>query len=316
MRILDFIFVLRPTLFFPAWTFALAGYYAASRFAATTGNSYTPAALTLISILYTLLVSAVFLANNLADVKNDAANKKVFLIHEQFIKPSVARIYLILLLVVSLSLAFAMNREIFIWFLLIFFVWGWAYSLPPFAMKDKPLGGIITNSLAGLLLFLFGWWVQAGNDILQALQISIPYILGWTGISLLTTIPDEAGDKADNKVTIAVVHGIERTQDWAYLFVILSLFAAVMTRDWLIGVSGLISLPLHYRMIRSRTPESTLVTIRLGVSFLSFALFVVYPIYFGLCFLTFFGAKWYYLKRFNLNYPTWKVNGHDPHTGE
>ena len=303
---LDYFFVLRPTLFFPIWTIALVGSYAAKRFA----GSWEPIGFfngLLVFTLYTLTIGAVYLLNNIIDRRNDAANNKVFLIADNYIPPRKAMLYLGGLILVVALLSLLVSTTLFIWFCVMFLFLGVAYSAPPFSLKDQPFGSLLTNVISGFLLFAFGWFLYTPNGILLVWWYALPYVMAWVSVSMLTTIPDSPGDALDDKETIAVAIGHHKTQDYAFLLLGGALLFSVLTWDWVIGVSSILALPFYTMMWKTRSIQNTLRAIRFGISFLSFALFIVFPAYFVACFILFFFARWYYLERFDLLYPTWKT---------
>lgn len=306
LTLLDYLFVLRPTLFFPIWTLALVGAYAAKRYA----DSWEPLGfwygLTVFA-LYTLTIGAVYLINNIIDRRNDAANNKVFLIAEEYIPHRRAMRYLACILVVVSILSLLVSVKLFWWFTGMFLFLGVVYSVRPFSLKDRPIGGVFTSFASGFGLFGFGWYLYAPAGGIAVWWHSLPYVVAWVSISMLTTIPDSYGDALDSKETIAVALGHHKTQDYAFILLGVALLFSVLTWDWVIGVTGLLALPLYTMMWRSRSVQSTLRAIRYGVSFLSFAMFFIFPAYFVACFILFFLARWYYKERFDLLYPTWKT---------
>ena len=307
LQLLDYFFVLRPTLFFPIWTIALVGAYAAKRFA----GSWEPLGLFygfVVFALYTLTIGAVYLINNIIDRRNDAANNKVFLIAEEYISPKKAMVYLVLLLGIIGIFSLLVSVNLFWWFTGMFLFWGVAYSAPPLSLKDRPVGGILANVISGVGLFGFGWSLYSSVDGLTVWWYSIPYVLAWVSISILTTIPDSHGDALDDKETIAVAIGHHKTQDYAFLLLGLALLFSILTWDWVIGFSSVLALPFYSMMWNTRTTQNTLRAIRFGISFLSFAMFFVFPGYFVACLILFLLARWYYKERFDLLYPTWKTN--------
>jgi len=306
LHVLDYFFVFRPTLFFPIWTIALVGAFAGQRQV----GDYSPVGILstfIIFALYTLTFGAVYLINNIFDRENDAANGKVFLISDDFIPPAKAWSYLIILLIVIFLLAFLHSIWLFYWLLGIFLVSGVAYSVRPIALKDRAYGSLAINIASGFALFAFGWQLYAPFDGIHVWWHAVPYVLAWVATSILTTIPDSSGDAEDDKHTIAVELGHAKSQNIAYLLLLLALVFALLTWDWVILVSCLLAWPFYHRMWQTRSVAGTLRAIRWSISFLSFTMFFVFPLYFLACFIVFFLARWYYRERFDLNYPTWKV---------
>lgn len=282
------------------------GAYAAKRYA----DSWEPLGFWygfMVFMLYTLISGAVYLINNIIDRRNDAANNKVFLIADEFISPMRAKLYLTGILLVVSILSLLISVKLFWWFAFMFLFMGVAYSVRPFSLKDRALGSVVTSFISGFVLFGFGWYLYTPAGGFQVGWHSLPYVLAWVSVSMLTTIPDTYGDALDEKQTIAVTLGHSKTQDYAFVLLGLALLFSLLTWDWVIGVSGLLALPFYSLMWRKRSVSSTLLAIRWGVSFLSFAMFFAFPAYFVACFLLFFLSRWYYRERFGIDYPTWKT---------
>ena len=166
LKILDYLFVLRPTLFFPIWTIALVGAYAAKRYT----DSWEPLGFwyaLIVFVLYTLTIGAVYLINNIIDRRNDEVNNKVFLIADEYIPPARALIYLAALLLTIAILSLLVSQALFWWFTAMFLILGVFYSVKPFSLKDRPMGGILTNVISGFGLFAFGWFLYAPSENFQ-----------------------------------------------------------------------------------------------------------------------------------------------------
>ena len=87
-----------------------------------------------------------------------------------------------------------------------FFIWGILYNHENFKWFSKPLLSILANGVAGLCCFMIGWNYSGGPFIL-GLKYSIPYMLAFASVSMLTTIPDQLGDKQIAKRRFSVTVG-------------------------------------------------------------------------------------------------------------
>ncbi|OQX96661.1 hypothetical protein B6I21_00295 [candidate division KSB1 bacterium 4572_119] len=74
MKLLDYIFILRPTLFFPVWTVFLAGYHANTKFSQEVTHPNNPV---LALFLFTLMMGAAFIYNQLVDIETDAKSSPI-----------------------------------------------------------------------------------------------------------------------------------------------------------------------------------------------------------------------------------------------
>ncbi|OPZ72632.1 MAG: UbiA prenyltransferase family protein [bacterium ADurb.Bin478] len=81
LKRLDYLFVLRPTLFYPVWTVALAGHWAQARTTpAMQGGAASETLLALYLAGLTLVLGASFLINQTMDIQSDQLNNKLYLI--------------------------------------------------------------------------------------------------------------------------------------------------------------------------------------------------------------------------------------------
>jgi|FLOH01.1.fsa_nt_gi 4-hydroxybenzoate polyprenyltransferase len=307
LKYLDYLFVLRPILFFPVWTLILCGYYSSeSNINVEVAQDTTFIILSF--ILLTVTSGAVYLLNNIEDAAGDKINRKVLLIQDGFFTKKQATRYLFLLLSIGLLLAFFASFKLFLWLVASFLITGYIYSAKPFKLKDSVYGSLVVSIVSGFMTFGFGWYLQSNTLNPVFLWYALPYVLAWVSVSLLTTIPDKEGDTHEAKETVSVKHGIEKTQDIGYLLLGLSLFFSALTWDWVIGLAGALSIPAYREMFNTRTVASTLKSIRYSIGLLSAIIALVFPSYFVLLAFVYFLSKWYYKQRFNLNYPTLKTD--------
>ncbi len=306
---LDYFFVLRPTLFFPVWTVALAGFWSHERIAA--GRPWydglwplqgMAAAHGLALLLLTLLMGAAFLLNQLTDVESDRFNHKLFLVASGAVPERHARIETLFLLVISLSGLAGLNPALAVCALLIFAVTGWAYSCAPFWCKDRPWAGLWANLTGSGLIFLFGW-LMAGPLSWSVLR-GMPYLLGIGAVYLLTTIPDRPGDAAAHKITLAVRWGEARVYAAAMSCSTLAVVSALLAREGVALAATLAVWPFFIQTWRRATVESALHTNKMATLALSLLICWRAPLYLFLLAALFFFSKWYYKQRFNVHYPS------------
>jgi 4-hydroxybenzoate polyprenyltransferase len=153
---LDYIFVLRPMLFYPGWSTLLAGYFIAAANYSTVINW----SLTNIdhAVVFTLLLSFAavmggsFILNQLQDVESDRQNKKLFIIGGGLLKRKYLVIETVILPVLALILALTLSLRVALLILSFFLVTGILYNFQPAAMKDRPWGSLAANMIMGGLL--------------------------------------------------------------------------------------------------------------------------------------------------------------------
>ena len=306
MKYLDYIFVLRPTLFFPVWTVFLAGYHANILFDVKNSfagleatNSNNPI---IVAMILTLMMGAVFIFNQIADIESDQENQKLFFIANGIITKSVATIEAIALTIVSIIIALFLDYKLGIMFILIFLFTGVIYNFKPFIWKDKPILGIIINFLGGWSVAACGW-IAAGTSSWKFVIYAIPYAMGLVAVYLLTTLPDVHGDKVTGKITFGVKYGQKVSTYLAVGFEFTAVVFSYLLKDYMLFLPALIAFPLFLIAAVSQEMEDVFRAIKFTVLFASLAVCLKYPLYFLVILFTYFFSKWYYRKRFNLEYP-------------
>lgn len=308
LKPLDYLFILRPTLFFPVWIITLAGY--STHFTAGETiiwwNTAINWRLFFNFCILTLVAGATFIFNQLQDIESDRDNQKLFLISEEHIHPRTARIIGITLAAIGLIIFLVQSFQLFIVLGLFILVWGYLYNYPPFAWKDRALPGIIANLLGGMLLFLIGW-MMAGDFSVEVFLWMIPYTLAWGAVALLTTVPDQEGDAKHDKKTFAVKYGEKLTIWLATGWVFLAFVLGMIINDPIITHPTLLALPLFIITCFNLKKEWVLRTIRFPLLFIGLILCVQFPYFFIVILINYYLAKVYYINRFELDYPTFKV---------
>ncbi|NOY76765.1 MAG: UbiA family prenyltransferase [Calditrichaeota bacterium] len=307
----DYIFILRPVLFYPVWTVFLAG--ALSVGMAPQGHGWPLFKLDAFHgawgdlgwalLSYSLLMGTVFILNQLTDVGSDKRNSKLFLIADEHISAKAAVREGILILVLGLLAGLKTSG----WFLgvwvLSLLILGVGYSLPPFLWKDHPIRGLVTNLLGGLLTFFAGW-LSVGSPSVAMVFHALPYIFAVGSVYFLTTILDAKGDLHSHKITFAVRYGKQTTIRMAILFDSIALVLGFLTRDWIVFIPALLSYFLFVFLIFKNDNLWLNRITRLPILLLSLMVAVYFPIYFAGILGIFLVSKWYYHVRFGLNYPS------------
>ncbi|MFH1213003.1 MAG: UbiA family prenyltransferase [Candidatus Neomarinimicrobiota bacterium] len=305
---LDYLFIFRPTLFFPVWIMTLAGYSAFSIFndKPIWWSVNIDWKVILYFVLITLATGATFILNQLKDIESDKENKKLFLISEEYIKAAVALKIAIGAIVVSLLIALILNWQLFIALAVCVLFGGYVYNYKPFVWKDKPILGVLINFISGLCLFLCGW-IIAGHGQWRALFYSLPYLLAWTSVAILTTIPDKQGDKKTGKKTISLKYENKVTIWTAFVCLVLSFASGMYFHDPVISLSCLLAMPVYIIMLFRPTEAWVLRSVRYPILFIALTLCVEFPLFFIAILINFYLCRFYYISRFNLDYPTFQV---------
>jgi len=310
IKYLDYFFVLRPTLFFPVWTLGLAGVWAQSRFGAQNtmfANDIQIGSIDLTIFLFlglfTLLMGAVFLINQIEDVESDKLNNKLFLIANEDISIRKAYIETFFLIAVPLLIMIWKRFDLALLMGLAFFIMGWLYSCRPVVLKDKPIGGILPNFVGGYIIFFYGWMIK-GYAGIEMIYYATPYVLGMIGVYFFTTVPDIEGDKGAKKITIAVKYGANRVIMTGLIMDVLAIIAGILTRDIVILIPTVLILPFFINSAITKSNQFVLKTNKFAALFLSLVICYHFHLYLVLLVFLYFFSKWYYKKRFNITYPS------------
>ena len=305
----DYFFVLRPMLFFPGWSTMMAGYFIQSK---TTWFPPYPLQINMFHLIITLvgfamIMGSAFVLNQLQDIESDQKNKKLFIISDGILSKKTVWWEMIILTVLSFLVAFIIKIEVGISFVLFFIITGLFYNFPPLKLKDRPWGSLLANGLMGWFAFVIGW-ISTHTISAILLTDSLPYLFFNIALYLFTTLPDREGDKNSGKKTLAVILSLKKIVYIALVF----FFAGLLISIWLTDKQALIfyilTLPLFIYTIVASNVENTIRTTKYGILFFSITICFRWPAYFLLMLSGYFGTKWYFRKRFGLNYPNFSGN--------
>ena len=259
----------------------------------------------LLMVLFAATMGGCFLLNQLQDIESDRRNKKLFIIAEGHINRWAAIIEIVILLVLSLSLAFYISAEIGLLVAIFIIITGYLYNFKPFRLKNRPWGSLFANGLMGWLAFSIGW---ASRQPMGARLIfdSLPYLFFNTALYLFTTLPDREGDMQSGKRTLAVVYGSKFIVCAAFLLYLGSMIWGIIVHDKQALFFILLSLPFFLLTLKEKNTESTMRATKFAILFFALAVCLKWPYYFILMITTFFVTRWYFRMRFNFDYPNFR----------
>ncbi len=316
LKLFDYIFVLRPSLFFAVWTIFLAGFFVQNKFGVAVLNpaindSRVHVAendFLWISLLLTFLMGAVFILNQIMDRHTDSQNKKLFLISEGHITPRAAYIEASILVLVAVVFAFKYSLSMGILFVEIIILIGIIYNFKPFNWKDKPILGLVTNIFLAFLLFTAGWIIH-GLYKQELLIHAIPYVSAVAAVYLYTTLPDVDGDASAQKLTFGVKYGFKATVYCGFLLLLITLISAYILKDELIFYPAFFSVPFYVWVLIKLRLEDVYRAIRFPILLLALTICIKYKIefdsygYFLILVGVYYISKLYYKLRFGIDYP-------------
>ena len=305
IRLLDYVFILRPTLFFPVWIVFGAGYitFQPPTGEMTPGESESGAGIWIVGTLLTLLMGSAYILNQIIDIPIDRENNKLFLIADGHVPLRHAYIAMSGTALFALSGAFLLEPTLGWLFVAIYLITGILYSVPPFVWKDRPLAGLLANFFGAVLIYTCGARA-AGTSGADPLLLAVPCALAVASVYLLTTIQDRKGDAVHRKMTFAVKFGIRNTVAVAALLELLALSLAWLLQDAIMFYPALLSAPLFLLAAWNNDKRAVVRAIKFPILLLALMVSLFWMPLLLLLGLTYFLAKGYYYARFGLKYPS------------
>lgn len=162
-----------------------------------------------------LLIPLIVILNSVAMIWNDIEDRQVDADNgrPELAKSSIAllhrlKMYIVILVGVSLILAWLVNITTFVFALATLSII-WVYNSKPFQVSRRPIMSIAVLSGAGAFLpYLFG--LSLGNIEIYALVAGIFWWLGRVSLSILKDYKDVRGDARHHKKTFLLCYGVRK----------------------------------------------------------------------------------------------------------
>ena len=299
----DFFFLLRPLILIPSWNFLLIGCYLAR------GKGGFSIDIIIGLIIYTCLMGGIYILNQITDIETDRANKKLFILSEGYVPVKHAYIEMVALWVIAILLSISVSL-IFLLFIGLSLVLGILYSVPPVKLKGKPLLDTLANSFGyGMINFAVGWLIVASFDLSMFIKF-IPYFLSISAVFINTTVVDIKGDREAGEITTAVLLGEQAALVCSTILLSAAIISAYLMKDLVCLIPAALAFPffiysaLHALLKNKQDRRLTIFSFRLPGLLFTLATIYLYPVYAILLILVFFSMRFYYKKRFGINYPT------------
>ena len=302
LRLLDFIFFLRPVILIPFWSFMLLG-YVHSR------ETWLPVLDAKGGILPVLFIGTAFMGiihilNQIADRSSDHINQKLFFIPDKIISLKQAYGQAILLLVISLPLLIIYGMDkICIYFIISILPLGLLYSLPPVRLKARPVVDALMNAIGyGWVAFSIGWlsYGEFTRDI--SLQ-SLPYMLAVAAMYINTTLIDAEGDRNSRYKTTGIWLGVKKATFFSFICILMVIVTGFWLRSWVCLITAVVSLPVYFLAWHKQTDRWIRLSLHLPGRLFIFLTGLIFPFYLIFLILLYFITRWYYKNRFNMTYP-------------
>lgn len=299
----DYIFLLRPMILIPVWTFFLLGAWHGSKSAGTPPDGKS----LLTGILaFTAIVAAAYIINQITDRKTDRAAGKLFLLSHGVISVRAAWTEAAVLAVSAVAVSALLLPLGFTAIILIGAWLGAAYSIEPYRLKKRPVLDVLANAMANGVLNTLAGWIAIGAP-LDGLAILAPYPLAVAAVHLSTTLADIDGDKTSGLRTSGVVLGRKKGIIISTVLMAGSFTAAVLTRNTPAFYASSVSLLFFIVASISERKKSSgagiLLPAKASTLAYSLAACVLFPVYIPVLAVTIILTRVYYAKRFGMRYP-------------
>jgi 4-hydroxybenzoate polyprenyltransferase len=312
IRILDYLYIARPILFFPGWATMIAGYFTATG-ESTSGlpilRGIKPEIWNSEIVLAMLMLGAAMgggaILNQLKDIATDRKNQKLFLIGEGFVPVSHAYAESILLILLSLLLSLKLGWPIFVILLIAIFEAGYLYNFPPFSLKNYPVRGLFANMAMGGFVFVIGWLMAQPFNTRMLINV-LPFLFFNTALYLLTTLPDIEGDSLSGKITFAVKYGVANTIRGSIVFFSLALITSIILSNGFLFLVLLVVSPFILWAYIRKTIEAAIIALKMGIFFFSIGICIKFLSFFCLIIAAYIITRFYYKTRLGVDYPNFK----------
>ncbi|MBD3317763.1 MAG: hypothetical protein GF344_18410 [Chitinivibrionales bacterium] len=319
-KILDGLFLLRISLLAPVWTIVLLGWITSSSKARPGGllryRGADNVELWISLAGFSLIVASIYVVNQIVDVESDRINRKLFLLPHGIVSIRNAWFLAALCAFLGLGVGVVFLDGFMTLLFAVSLLLGALYNLPPASMKDRAWGGVLANFLGhGTATYLVGWHaVEVGlfpdlETLGAGIVASLSAGFANAAIYTTTTIADADGDKATGKRTFCVAYGERTTAIVASILCSCALaFSFLLPRNrWIMVIPSAVSLLFFGYLLITTTRKSAFWAFKWPVFLLSAFVAFYVPLYAVLIFLTFFGSRCYYRRRFGIEYPTFKA---------
>ncbi|MEJ2721313.1 MAG: UbiA family prenyltransferase [bacterium] len=299
MRICDFLFVLRPVILIPAWSFYLIG--AAGRPAGILRPAGVLPPLEPFACLTAILITA-YLLNQIFDRESDERNRKCL-----FISAGVFRTRtLVLMALIFFLIASHLFHRIGVSArpaLLTALLLSLLYSLPPIRLCARPFFDLLANAVGyGGIAFVIGFEAAHGSTA-RAAWLAVPYVFLVASTFLHTTILDVEGDRAAGKISTTVRIGVRRSVVLAAVLHALAVAAAVVTMNSSAIVITAVSFPVTVISVFNRGKAISSFVIQANTLIVTAAAAVAWPAYLAVGVPLILLSRFYHRKRFGVTYP-------------
>jgi 4-hydroxybenzoate polyprenyltransferase len=300
----DFIFLLRPMILIPVWTFFLLGAHHGTKAGA---SAVHPLRLGAGLLSFTALLGAIYIMNQIADRAADLAGNKCFLVSRGIISVRAAWIEALALVVASFAAALALLPPLFTGILAVSLALGAAYSLEPVRLKRRAALDVLSNAAGNGVLNTLAGWIAVGAP-LTGLTALIPYPFAVASVHLATTLADIEADSRMGFKTSGTALGISRGLFCSTALMGGAVVAAYLAANRAALAASIVSLPFFLIPVRSVTgpgrSSDALIPVKTATIIFSVVAGFLFPPYIPFLAAAILLTRLYYRRRFGIAYPS------------
>jgi len=253
-------------------------------------------------VAYTILLSALYVLNQIVDIRSDAINKKHLPLAEGYFPVKHAYVECLVLMGAAVVLTIRLPFVVAVLFIASF-LFGVMYSMPPGKLKTRPILDFTVNAIGyGFLNFSIGWATREPLTF-KTIACSLPYIFAVAAIFVNTTILDIEGDRKSNYLTTGIFLGRNKALILAVILILLCIASSIYVKDLVCLIPAAVALPLFILAASKRDDKFILLSIRIGGPMLVLGIGLIFPYFLVIFLIVFVFLRWYYKKRFGINYP-------------
>jgi len=299
LKICDFVFVLRPLILIPAWSFYLVG---AAKARGQTFAAYAELPAPIVVLCLTSILVSAYLLNQIFDKESDEKNDKLFYLSRGIFRTRTLLAMAVVFFVIA-SLSFQEVAERYRLPLIGALALSLLYSLPPVRLCARPFLDMAANAFGyGGIAFIIGFLVYDYSSA-DALVGAIPYILLVASTFIHTTILDIVGDRAAGKISTAVFVGERPANAMALILHVAGTVAALIITDWIAVIITAATLPATIYALRAHTKRASSLQIQITTLAVTLAAIIFWPAYALVVAPLLIVSRFYYAKRFGITYP-------------
>jgi 1,4-dihydroxy-2-naphthoate octaprenyltransferase len=154
----------------------------------------------------------------------------------------------------------------------------------------------------GGVAFLLGFTI-ADASVSRGAWVAVPYVLLVASTFLHTTILDDAGDRAANKISTTVLIGVSRSVVLAAVLHGAAVVTAILTMSPTAIAITAVSLPVTLVSVKNRSRRMSSFVIQANTLIVTVGAALVWPVYLALVIPLVGLSRYYHGKRFGITYP-------------